>query len=79
MRVDVMVGNPKPPSSPPADIVCIDPGRTCLAAEFLSLLDDPDGTSDLTVIAGGGNGSAAGGCAGGALPLLPDPLQRGHG
>ncbi len=60
LHVDVMVDNPKLPSSPDS-LKSPDPRHACLAEDFLSLLDDPDGTSDLTIIVGGGNGSAAGG------------------
>ncbi len=57
LHVEVEVKNPKPPTS-----LYRDPGSACMAAGFLSLLDeDPGATSDLTVIVGGGNGSAAGG------------------
>ncbi len=53
LQLELEVQNPKPPSWYSEQAV--------LAADVLSLLDDPDGTSDLTVIVGGGNGSAAAG------------------
>ncbi len=67
LRVDVMVENPKPPSSPPAEDLRSDPGLERLAGELLALLDDPEGTSDLTVVVGASNGgAAAGGSASGS-------------
>ncbi len=66
LRVDLMVENPRRPGSklPPKGLGCPAPAAPPgLAAEFLSLLDSPDGTSDLTVIVGGGNGSADEGSA----------------
>ncbi len=52
------------------DLTVFNPRETCglyrdsldaSGADFLSLLEDPGATSDLTVIVGGGDGSAAGG------------------
>ncbi len=59
LRLDLTVRNPKPHSALHVG------AKDAALADFLSLLDDPGVTSDLTIVAGGSSSSSSGGRGGG--------------